>query len=95
MKSEGLQWIEGTLAGSGAEVLYDMIWSSLADPDLSSSMGPPLPKRQRWTAMAKVASLTAQETEAITPKHEGGTSVSREEIPAEIEPLRINVGNTR
>ena len=44
--------------------------------------------------MVTVASPTAQEPEAITPKPEGGVSMSREEIPAEMEPLRINVGDT-
>ena len=58
-------------------------------------MGPPLPNRQKQAATAVVASPTAQESEAITPKPEGGTSVSKEEIPAEMEPLRINVGNTK
>ena len=61
LEAEGLQWIEVVLVGSGAGVPYDIIQSSLADPDLSSSMGPPLPKRQRWAAMVTVASLTAQE----------------------------------
>ena len=42
-----------------------------------------------------VVSTTAQEPEAITPKPEGGTLVFREEISAEMEPLRINVGDTR
>ena len=50
LEAEGLQWIEGALAGSGAEVLYNIILSPLDDPDLSSSTGPPLPKRQRWAA---------------------------------------------
>ena len=95
LEVEGFQWIESALAGSGAEVLYDIIWSSLADPDLSYSMGPPLPKRQRWAAMATVASTTAQEPEDITPRPEIGTSLSREEIPAEMEPLGINMGNIR
>ena len=45
--------------------------------------------------MLTVASPTVQEPEAITPKPEGGASVSKEEIPAEVEPLRINVGHTR
>ena len=40
------------------------------------------------------ASVTAQEPKAITLKPEGGVSVSGEEIPAEMEPLRMNVGNT-
>ena len=95
MEAEGLQQMEGTLAGSGAEVLYDIIQSSLADPDLSSSMGQPLPKRQRWAAMVTVASPAAHEPKAIAPKPEGDASVSREEIPGKMEPLRINVGNTR
>ena len=42
-----------------------------------------------------VASQTFQKSKAITPKPERGVSVSREEIPAEMEPLRINVGNIR
>ena len=58
-------------------------------------MGPPLPKRLKWAATATVASLKAQEPKAITPKPEGGTSVSKEEIPAEMEPLRKNVGDTK
>ena len=58
-------------------------------------MSPPLPKRQKWAATATVACLTAQESEAITPKPEGGTSVSKEEIPAEMEPLRLYVGNIK
>ena len=95
MEAKGLQQIEGTLAGSGAEVLYEVICSSMADPDLSSSMDPPLPKRQRWAATVTVASQTVQVPEAIIPKPEGGASVSKEEIPAEMEPSRINVGNTR
>ena len=60
LEAEGLQQIEGALAGSGAEVLYDVIWSSLANPDLSSSMGPPLPKRQQQAAMVTVVSPRAQ-----------------------------------
>ena len=58
-------------------------------------MGPPLPKRQRQAAMVTVASPTVQEPEVITPKNKGGAPVSKEEIPAEMEPLRINVGHTR
>ena len=87
--------IECTVTGLGAEVLYDIIQGSVADPDLSSSVGPLLPKRWRQAAMATVTSLTAQKPEAITPKPEGGASVSRKEIPAEMEPLRINVGDAR
>ena len=45
--------------------------------------------------MATVASSTVQEPETITPKPEGCASVFKEEIPAEMEPLWINVGNTR
>ena len=45
--------------------------------------------------MATVASLAVQEPKAITPNPERGASVSREEIPAEMEPLGINVGDTR
>ena len=45
--------------------------------------------------MVMVASWTAQEPKLITQKPEGGASVSREEIQAEMEPLRINVGDTR
>ena len=67
----------------------------MANPDLSASMGPPLPKRQRQAATVTVASPTVQEPEAITPKVEGGVSVSKEEILAEMEPLRTNVGDTR
>ena len=59
------------------------------------SMGPPLLKRQKWAATATVASHTAQEHEVIIPKPKGGTSVSKEEIPAEMELLRINVGDTK
>ena len=87
--------MECAVAGSGAEVLYDIIWGSLVDPDLSGSADPPLPKRQRQAALVTVASLTVQEHKAITPKPVGGASVSREEIPAEMEPLRISVGDTR
>ena len=58
-------------------------------------MGPPLPKRQRQAVTVTVASLTVQEPEAITSKPGGGVSVSKEEIPADMELLRINVGNTR
>ena len=45
--------------------------------------------------MVIVASPTVKEPEAITSKPKGGASVSKEEIPAEMEHLRINVGNTR
>ena len=45
--------------------------------------------------MVRVASPIVQEPKTITPKPKGGVSVSREEITAEMEPLRINVGNTR
>ena len=83
------------MAGSGAEALYDIIQGSLADPDLSASVGPPLLKRQRQAATATIASLIVQEPEAITPKPVRGASVSKEEIPAEMESLRIYVGDTR
>ena len=41
--------------------------------------------------MVMVASPTALEPKAITPKPEGGVSVSREEIPAEIEPMGVSL----
>ena len=37
-------------------------------------VGPPLPKR-KWVATATIASLVAQESEAIAPRPEGGASV--------------------
>ena len=83
------------MAGSGVEALYDVIQDSLADPDLSASVGPPLAKRQKRTATATVVSMTAQESDAITPKPEVGASVSKEEIPAKMETLRINIGDTK
>ena len=95
MEVEGLQLIECTVVESAAEVLYDVIQGSLASPDLSASMGTPLPKSQMLAATVMVASPMAQEPKAITPKPTGGASVSREEIPTKIELLRINVGNTR
>ena len=87
--------MESVVARSGAESLYDIIYSSLINHDLSVSMGPLLPKRQKQAATATVASPTAQELEVITPKPEGDTLVSKEEIPAEMEPLRLNVGDTK
>ena len=45
--------------------------------------------------MVTVSSPTVQEPKAITPKSEGGVSVSREEIPAGMVHMRINVDNTR
>ena len=44
LEAEGPQWVECAVAGSGAEVLHDVIQGSLADPDLFASVGPPLPK---------------------------------------------------
>ena len=82
LEAEGLQQIECTVAGSGAGTFYDVILGSLADCNLSASMGPPLPKRQIWASTVTVASLTVQEPEAITPKPEGGVSVSKKEITA-------------
>ena len=67
-EAEGLQQIECTALGSGAEALYDIIWGSLTDSNLSMSIGPPLAKRQRQAAMVTVASLTVQEPKAVTPK---------------------------
>ena len=51
--------------GSGTETLYNVIQGSLADPDLSMSVGPPLPERQWWAAMVTVASPTVQEPKAM------------------------------
>ena len=83
------------MAGSGAETLYDVIQGTLVDSNLSVSVGPPLPKRQKQADTATIASPRVQEPGAITPKPEGGMSVSKEEIPAEVEPLRLNVGYTK
>ena len=93
--AEGLKWMEFSMVGSEAEAPYNIIQGSLANPNLSVSVGPPLPKRQRQAATMTAASPTVQEPEAITPKPKGDASVSKEEIPAEMEPWRINVGNTR
>ena len=93
------------MADSKAEGLYDLLHGAVAQPELSVSVGPPLPKRT-WVSTATIASPTAQESEAIAPKPEGGVSVqvspslsipqSREEaIPAEMESLRVNVGDTK
>ena len=45
--------------------------------------------------MVIVANPTTKEPKAVTPQPEGGASLSREEIPAEMEPLMMNVGDTR
>ena len=95
LEAEGLQQIEFAVVGRGAEALYDIIWGSLAHPNLSVSMGPPLPKRQKQSVTGTVASPTTQESEAITPKPEGGASVYKEEILAEMVPIRIYVSNTK
>ena len=47
----------------------------MSQPELSVSVGPPLPKRHKWVATATVSSPKAQESEAIIPKPEGGVSV--------------------
>ena len=64
------------------------------------------PKRHKQVATATVASPTIHKFEAIATKPEGGVSVwkgpslsipqSREEaIPAEFEPLGVNIGDTK
>ena len=91
-------------AGSQAEGLYDHLQGAVVQPELPVSVGPPLSKRKQ-VATETISSLTAQESEAITPKPKEGVSVqggpylsipqSKEEaIPAEMEPLKINVGDT-
>ena len=80
------------VAGSQVEGMYDWFQGTVAQSEVP--MGPPLSKRKQ-VATVTISSLTAQGFEAITPKSEGGTSVSKEEIPAEMVPLRINVGNTK
>ena len=93
------------MAGSKVEGLYDLLQEAVAQPQLSVSVGPPLPKR-KWVATATVSSPTVQELEAIAPKPEGGVSVwgdphlpipqpTGEATPVEVEPLRINVGDTK
>ena len=75
LKAKGLQQIEFTITGLGAEGLYDLIWEAVTQPELSVSVGSPLPKRHKWVATATVSSPTAQKSEAIIPKPEGGVSV--------------------
>ena len=83
------------------------VWPSskaVAQPELSVSVG--LPKRHKRVATATVSSPNAQVSEAIVPKPKGGGSVhgsphlsisqyKEEAIPAEMESLRINVGDTK
>ena len=94
------------MAGLKAEGLYDLLQGPMAQPELSVSVGLPLPKRHKWFATATVSSPMAQESEALVPKLKGGVSLqgaphlaipqSKEEaIPAEMEPLQINVGDTK
>ena len=67
----------------------------MVDPNLSTSVGPPLPERQKWAATVTVTSPTVMQPKAITSKLKGGASVSKDEKSAEMEPLRINVGDTK
>ena len=106
LEAEDLQQIKCAVTGLKAEGLYDLLQGAVAQPQLSVSVGPLLPKRHIQVATATVSSLIAQGSEAIVPKPKGGVSVqgglhqsipqSKEEaIPAEMEPLRINVGDTK
>ena len=106
LEAKGLQQIECAVAGLQAEVLYNLLIMAVAQPELPVSVGPPLSKRKQ-IATAIISSLTAQESEAITTKPKESVSLSRggshlsipqskeEAIPAEMEALRINVGDTK
>ena len=67
LEAEGLQQIECAVAGLKAEGLYDLLLGAVVQPELSLSVGLPLPKRKE-VATATVSSPTAQESEAIAPK---------------------------
>ena len=92
------------MTGLQAQGLYDLK-RAVAQSDLPVSVGLPLSQRL-WVATATISHMTAQGSEAITPKPVEGVSVqggphlsipqSKEEaITAVMELLRINVGYTK
>ena len=93
------------VAGLKADGLYDLLQRAVAQPELSVSVDPSLLKRRK-VAIASVASPIAQELEVIAPKPKKGVSVqwgphlsipppTGKAIPAQMEPLRIILGDTR
>ena len=61
LEAEGLQQIEFAIAGLEAEGLYILLQEAMIQPDLSASVGPPLPKRHKWAATAMVLGPTVQD----------------------------------
>ena len=91
-QSKGLQQIECAVVELGSSTTSSEVpWLTL----ICLCLWVHLYLKGRDRLPQQVTSPTAQEPEAITPKPEGGGSVSRDEIPAEMEPLGIHVGDTR
>ena len=97
---KGLQQVEFAVARSKAKGLYDILQGAMIQPEPLISMVLPLPKRHRWVLTAMVLHPTAQKTEAaVLDTSEWGPSLTCAQpqggdIPAEMTPLHINVGDT-
>ena len=58
----GDQWPQtGGVCGGQIRGLHDILQGVMMWPDLSTSAGPPLPKRHRWVPTAMLSHLTNQE----------------------------------
>ena len=76
LEAEGLQEIQFTVAGLEVEGLYDLLWGAMTKPDLSASVGLPLPKRCKWAATAMVLAWQPKTvaTDPPVPMPKGGIS---------------------
>ena len=97
------------VAGSKAQNLYNILQAARTWPDLSTSVGPPLPQSQRHAPTAMVSHQTAKELEAIVwnltvQEFKGHVRTGapllvpypiEADIPTAMAPMNVNVSDTQ